>query len=46
MKMNEKYYIESTICQFFHSNKVNEQREAAMKLNSLLTLENVNEYNK
>ena len=44
--MNEKYYIESTICQFFHSNKVNEQREAAMKLNRLLTLENVNEYNK
>ena len=44
--MNDKYYIESTICQFFHSNKVNEQREAAMKLNTLLALDKNNEYNK
>ena len=44
--MNDKYYIESTIWQFFHSNKVNEQREAAMKLNTLLALDKNNEYNK
>lgn len=44
--MDDKKYIEDLIAAFFHSNKVFNQKEAAIRLTELLTLEKNNEYNK